>query len=101
MTRPAIRTREQCILARQGMRPDGPLDHIGVHIDAAVVEEHDQSRPVPQRVAYGLRQIGDGGHPFDVILQPGMQRLDEWPTSRLPHLSSVFGGLPAYFGLKA
>ena len=49
MTSPAIGTREQRILASEGMGSDRPFHDIRVHLDAAVFEEHDQAGPVPGR----------------------------------------------------
>jgi hypothetical protein len=69
------------------------------HLDAAVFEEHDQAGPVPYRVADGLRQIGDGGHTADMILQPPMQGFHDRSTSLLPHLLAVVGGVTADVGL--
>jgi hypothetical protein len=48
---------------------------------------------MPQRIAHGLRQVRDCRYTAEVILQPGMQSLDNRPTSLLPHLPSVFSGM--------
>ena len=71
------------------------LDDVGVHLDAAVVEEHSQPLPVPDRVADGFRQVGGGGHAARMVLQPDMQGVDDGPTSVVAHASAVFGGVAA------
>lgn len=53
MTRSAVAAREERILSRQCMRPDGAFDRVGVLFDAAVVKEPDQAAPV----AYGVTPI--------------------------------------------
>src|SRR5205823_6712190 len=95
MTGPAIRTREQRILSRQSHRSDRTLDDVRVHLDPTVIEERDQPRPVMERIAHRLREIGHPGDARYLLLQPRMQRFDDRPTSRLPHLSSMFGGMAA------
>ena len=35
----AVRSGKECILAIEGDRPDGALDHVGVDLDAAVLQE--------------------------------------------------------------
>jgi hypothetical protein len=39
MIRTAIGTGEECVLAREGQRPDGSLDNIVVDLDPTVAEE--------------------------------------------------------------
>src|SRR5579859_2845968 len=58
MTGSTIRTGEECRLSGHWYRPDGPLNDIRIYLDAAIVEEHDQAGPMPQRVAYGQGEIG-------------------------------------------
>ena len=77
------------------MRSDGAFDRVRVHLDAAIVEERNQTGPVAYGVAYCLGQIGGTGDSIDVIKQPVMQGFDNWSTSLLPDSSSVLGGLTA------
>ena len=51
---------EQRIFARKGIRSDRPLDHVRVHLDAPVFEEHGKAGPMSDRIANGLGQIRDG-----------------------------------------
>jgi hypothetical protein len=95
----AIAAREQCVLARRNARSDGSFDHVGVHLDPAVVEEHDQAGPMSDRIAHCLGQIRNGGDAIDMRVQPGVQRVDDRPTSLVAHLSSVLGGMAADLGL--
>ena len=53
------------------------------------------------RIADGLGQIRDGRDASDVILQPGMQGLDNGATSFLAELSSVVGGLATDLGFDS
>jgi hypothetical protein len=73
----AIIAREQGVLAGDRDRPDDPLDDVGVHLDPAVIEIDRQPRPVPQRIADGVRQIRGGRDTPDMLLQPGMQGLHD------------------------
>jgi hypothetical protein len=50
---------EERVLAVEGDRTDRALDHVGVDLDATVVEEEAQPRPQLERIADGL---GDTGH---------------------------------------
>src|SRR3954452_7824898 len=47
----------------------------GVHLHPTVVEEHQQARPMPQRIADGLAPIRGGRDPTGVVLKPDMQGL--------------------------
>jgi len=77
------------------MWPDRALHHVGVHLDAAVVEEGDQARPVPQRVAHRLGQIRRARDAIDMLPQPDMQRVHDRPTSLLPDPLPMIGGMAA------
>lgn len=85
---PAVGAGEEGILAIQGDRPDRPLDHIGVELDAAVVEEADQPVPVPEGIADGLGEAGLARKAGKLGLEPGPELLDEGSRARLP------GGVP-------
>jgi hypothetical protein len=55
---------------------------------------------VPDRIADCLGQIGCGGDPTHLMLQPDVQRLHDRSTSRLAHLLAVFGGMAADLSLN-
>ena len=92
MTRSGVAAREERILSRQCMRPDGAFDRVRVDFDAAVVKERDQAGPAAYGATYGLGQVRGTGDPIDVIKQPVMQGFDDGSTSLLPDLPSVLGG---------
>lgn len=97
--RPAIASSKQCIVAIEGYRPDGALDHVRVHLDPSVVEEQRQAGPMPQGVADGYGQVRGGGDAALMGLQPVLQGLDDRSTSLLPHVSPGFGGMAADLAL--
>jgi hypothetical protein len=53
----AIRTGEQMVLAAEGLRPDRPLDCVGIELDPAVIQEAAEVVPPDQGIAdrIGLR----------------------------------------------
>jgi hypothetical protein len=50
---------------------------------------------MPDRVAHRLRQIGGARDAIDMREQPFVQRVDNRPTSLIPNLLTVFGGMAA------
>src|ERR1700712_3807113 len=94
----AIITSEQRIFACKGIRSDRPLNYVRIHLDAPVLEEHGKAGPMSDRIARGLGQIRDRRDAPDMILQPGVQSLDNGATSLLAKPSSVVGGLAADLG---
>jgi hypothetical protein len=46
--------------------PDGPLDGVGVGLDAAVLEKQAEPFPMPQRVADGAGQRRFGRYPCEL-----------------------------------
>lgn len=48
---PAVGAGEECVLAIEGDGADGPLDDVGVDLDATLVEEARQASPARERVA--------------------------------------------------
>src|SRR5689334_9004129 len=81
------------------MRPDAPLDRVRVHLNAAVIEECGQARPVADRVAHRLRQLRGPRHPADMCVQPAMQRPDDRSTTLLTDPLTVFGWMAADLGV--
>src|SRR3954452_13099320 len=51
------------------------------------------------RIAHRLGQIRDGGDAIYLLMQPGLQRVDDRPTSLVAHPSSVLGRMAADLGL--
>ena len=80
------------------MRSDGSLYHVRIYLDTAVIKEDHQARPMPKGVPDGIRQVGDGGNPADMILQPGRQIFYDRSTSRLSHPLALLGGMSTNFG---
>src|SRR5512143_3151741 len=58
VTGSAIGTSEEYGLSRHWYRPDRALDDIRVHLDASILQEHDQAGPVSQRVAHRYSKSG-------------------------------------------
>ena len=54
---PAVGAGEQCVLAPERHRPHGPLDGVGVQLQAPILEKQDQAVPVVQRIADRLGQV--------------------------------------------
>jgi hypothetical protein len=61
------------------LRPDGALEHVR-HLDPAVDEVHDQTCPVPHFRTHGVEEVRGGEYPCHIVLQPGIQGLDNPPT---------------------
>src|SRR5271166_6968757 len=53
---------------------------------------------MPQRIADSLRQARGGGDAPALLLEPDMQGIHDGPTSRLPRLPSIVGGMAADLG---
>jgi hypothetical protein len=53
----AVGTGEERILPIEGNRPDRAFDHVGVDLDAAVVEEATKSSPARERVSDGFSEL--------------------------------------------
>ena len=68
-------------------------------LDASVIEERDQARPVAHGVAHCLRQVRGTRHPADMCAQPVIQRLDDWSAALLTDAVSVLGWMAADLGL--
>jgi hypothetical protein len=77
------------------MRTDCALDHVGVHLDAAVIKKGNQPRPVPDRIAHRLGQIRRAGDKREMFVQPGVQVFHDRSTSFLSDLPSFLGGIAA------
>ena len=71
------------ILSRNGHRPYGRLDDIGVLLQAAIVEIPDLPMPMAQSLPNGFGQIRPSRHARQAVLRPKMQILDQRSTSQL------------------
>src|SRR5215469_15587332 len=89
-----IVARKQAILFCHRNQAICPLDTVGVHLDAAVVQEAYQATPALETVADGL---GNGAllrHGGELDFQPGLQAFDARPGFRLPRGATLLGALP-------
>src|ERR1700686_2424304 len=83
------------VFAPERDRTDGTLDHIGVDLDATVVEEASKTVPSRERVADRPRDgrlAGDGGK---LDFEPETQVVDERFCAPLPRLAAFIGGKAA------
>ena len=88
----AIGASEEMVFTPEGDRTDGALDHIGVDLDATVVEEASKAVPARERVAdrpRDARLAGDGG---ELGFEPEMQVVDERFCVPLARLAAFIGG---------
>src|SRR5215208_4555968 len=84
---PTVRAGKQCVFAREGQRAHAALDHVGVDLNSAVVEEQAQAGPPGECVADRLRQPALLAHQGELLAQPGLGastsgRLRAWRTAR-------------------
>ena len=54
-------TREQRVLARESQRSDLIFDEVGIHLDAAVLQEQRQPEPMVQKIGDGLSHLAAAG----------------------------------------
>src|ERR1700730_14090161 len=73
-------------------RTDGALDHIGVDLDATVVEEASKTVPARERVADRPRDGRLAGAGGKLDFEPEMQVVDEGFCVPLPGLAALIGG---------
>jgi Bacterial regulatory helix-turn-helix protein, lysR family len=67
MVRSTIGASEQGIFPRQCIGPDRARHQVGIHLDPAIIDEHQQAGPVSKYVTHTGQQVG--------LSQPGMSRL--------------------------
>ena len=58
MLRAAVRACEERVLAVEGDRPDGALDHVAVDLDAAIIQEPGEALPPRECIADRLGELG-------------------------------------------
>ena len=80
---PGVRAGEQRVFAVQGQGPDRSLDHIGVDLDPAVVEEQAQACPARQGVADRIGELAFAADEPELLAQPRIQRIDQRLTALL------------------
>src|SRR5439155_7318481 len=86
---------KQAVLSVECDRPDGPPDDVGVHLDAAVLEEAYETVPVIEPVADRFGDgalLRDGDEPG---LEPSLEVLDQWLRLGLSDGAALFGAAPA------
>jgi hypothetical protein len=86
---------EECILAIESKGPDGPLDGVGVHLDASVVREQDEAVAVVEGIADGLGHFGAARNEGQGFFEPGFELLKQRPALGLADPASCFGLLSA------
>jgi hypothetical protein len=86
------------IFARQGNRPDCPLDAVGIQLDPAVLKEQRQALPVAQGIADRFGQGGAPRDPSQLDREPGMQGVHDRLAALLPDCTPLLGGAAADLG---
>ena len=99
MRGPTVRARKQRVLAGQSQRADRPLDHIGVDLDATIVEEQRQTRPAAQGITDGVSELALLADESELLAQPRLKCLDERPTAVLAHSATLLGRATADLAL--
>jgi hypothetical protein len=94
----AVGSGEQRVFSSESDRTHGTLDSVGIQLQAAVIEEQDQSAPVIERIADGLGQSGSAGDAVQGFCQPGMHRLDQGAAAFPTDAAALVGGLAADIG---
>ena len=91
----AVGTGEQGVLAIEGERADGALDHVVVDFDPAVIEEQSKPCPARQRVADRLGELGLLADQRQFLAQPWLKRFNQRPAALLPRGPAFLGGAAA------
>jgi hypothetical protein len=91
----SIMAGEKCIFSVQSQGPDGTLNRVGVHLDAAIVGEQDKTVPVVEGIADGLGHFGAAGNEGRSFFEPGFELFKEGPALGLADLEARFGALSA------
>ena len=75
----AVVAGEEGVIAGERDRADGALDHVGVDLDATVVEEQAEPGPAGERVADRLGELALLADEGELLAQPGFEEFDERP----------------------
>src|SRR5215204_4020962 len=86
---PTVRAGKQCVFAREGQRAHAALDHVGVDLNSAVVEEQAQAGPPGEGVADRLRQPALLAHQGQLLAEPGLEGLHQRPTALLANSAAL------------
>lgn len=84
---------EQCVLAIEGNGPDGALDGVAVHLDAAFLEEQRQAGPARGGVTDGVGELALGADQGKPGGEQAEQRFDDRLALLLLHGAASFGVL--------
>ena len=83
------RAGEQCILPVKSDRSDAALDHVGIDLNAAVVEEARKSVPARERVADCLGEFGLLADQGELGAEPGFEVFNDRPAPGLARGTSL------------
>ena len=97
----AIGSSKERVLAVQSDRSDGALDHVGVDLDATVVEEATEARPSRECVADGFGEFALLADKAELRLQPRFERIDDRAAFRLADVAALLGQAAADLPLDA
>src|SRR6516165_9986296 len=86
---------EECVLAIENNGADAALDDVGIELDAAIIEEAGEPDPVVKAVADLLSDCSLGGHAGELVLEPYLEREDEWSAAFLAHRAALVGARTA------
>jgi hypothetical protein len=90
----AVGASEQMILAPEGDRTDRALDGVRVELDAAILEEASQRRPVSQSVPDRIREWAALWDQHQLLIEPGLEVFDERSGFGAADFTPFIGRLP-------
>ena len=82
---------EESILSGERLRAHGPLDDVGVELDAAIIEETDEAVPVIEAIAENLGNLRLARHSGELLLEEGLEGVRERSSLHLA-CGTAFGG---------
>ena len=88
----AVGAGEERVFAIERDRPDGALDHVGVDLDATVVEEAREALPAREGIADGFGELALLADEAELLSEPRLQRRDDGTTAGLPGGVTFLGG---------
>ena len=91
---PLVMASKERILAIEHDRPDTALDNVRVELDAAIVQEADETLPMVQAIAKILGEPGLAGDARQLLLEPRPERHDERLALLLARAATLVGALP-------
>ena len=93
----AVGTGEECILPVQRDWADAALHHIGIDLDAAVVEEAGETIPARQRIADCLGELALLTDQSELGAQPGLKVINDRSAPVLAHSPALVGAAATDF----